>query len=685
MSVSNDVYVNYNAMVGDVSEGLSNMSKLCEQLGMNENAVKLRESKKKLQSHKFAVGILGEFKRGKSTVINALLGKEIIPADILPCSATMNRVSYDFQPSVQLKLIDGTTEQIEIEDLSRYVTKLDEESEYNAEQVEEAIVFYPCRFCQNGVDIIDTPGLNDDERMTRITEETVPKLDAVIMVLVPGNPFSISEAEFVRNKLMCSDIGRLIFLVNKIDTVRPKDRARCVEGIRTKIKESVLNKTAAVYGEDSEQYRSVQQKMADIRIYPISAQNALDGRVGVCEDQIEDDKLVKSSGILEFEESLSKMLTEERGFLELGTPLATVMRVAEEAKKKIRTYIEALDVDQETFLKVQREKLLLEKNIREDKLKTKQNIMDKSDEIISSLNKRVGDVYSDIEASAMGIIDQMSFAQTELRDDALKQEIVNNTLKEIESSTSERISIFCERAKNEIDGAVGKEALKVADFINSSNLKLSELQFFENGEGFDKQTAMIDAAGIAVDVLTDFMGIYGVGGVVTGYRAAGVKGALLGGGLGLAANIGAASLLVGMGVVGLPMVIISCVAGSGVSKLICNLVFKNNKENAEIEKIKESLRTNVKAHFSNIAKDRLLEKWIEGTVSSQFDMLSNSMEDQCESVIRESENAINKIKMDMALKSQEKEAAKNNYLELVKSIDSLVEGLEPLRQKLLQY
>ena len=241
MENTNDIYLNYHAMTGEITEGLSRMAKFCDQLGMDERSVALKESKKKLQSHKFAVGILGEFKRGKSTVINALLGKEIMPADILPCSATMNRVSYDMKPSVQLKKMDGTVDEIAVEQLAQYVTKLDDNSSANAELIEEAIVFYPCKFCQNGVDIIDTPGLNDDERMNKITEETVPKLDAVIMVLTPDNPFSMSEADFVRNKLMCSDIGRLVFLVNKIDNIRPTDRARVVESIRKKIEKSVLD------------------------------------------------------------------------------------------------------------------------------------------------------------------------------------------------------------------------------------------------------------------------------------------------------------------------------------------------------------------------------------------------------------------------------------------------------------
>ena len=223
--MNNDArYTSYQNMVTQVNTGLVQMQKVAVAMKLEETGKKLEESRKKLESRNFSVGILGEFKRGKSTVINSLLEQEIMPADILPTSATMNRVTYDMEPHVELEMRDGSRLEIGIDQLPDYVTKLDEEKEAQAAKVEEAVVYYPCKFCQNGVDIVDTPGLNDDERMTRITEEIIPKLDVVIMVLVPDNPFSISEADFVLNKLMTSDLGRLLFLVNKIDTVRPASR-----------------------------------------------------------------------------------------------------------------------------------------------------------------------------------------------------------------------------------------------------------------------------------------------------------------------------------------------------------------------------------------------------------------------------------------------------------------------------
>src|SRR5699024_2347029 len=147
--------------------GLVQMQKIALEMNLEETAKQLENSRKKLEARKFAVGILGEFKRGKSTVINSLLEKEIMPADILPTSATMNRVTYDMQPHVKLKMRDGSVMEIGIDGLPNYVTRLDEEKEAQAAKVEEAVVYYPCKFCQNGVDIVDILGLNDDERMSR--------------------------------------------------------------------------------------------------------------------------------------------------------------------------------------------------------------------------------------------------------------------------------------------------------------------------------------------------------------------------------------------------------------------------------------------------------------------------------------------------------------------------------------
>ncbi len=281
-------YLNYQAMVAKTATALSGLETLCRAISMDAQAEELRQAAARLTGHDFSVGIMGEFRRGKSTVINALLGQQIVPSDIVPCSATLNYIRWDTEQRALIHFKNGDIQQVPVEELSHYVTKLTRESEAMAATVEDATVFYPCPFCQNGVQIVDTPGLNDDERMTAISEQVIPKLDAIIMVLVPDSPFSQSEAEFVRTKLMASDLGKLIFVVNKIDFLDEEDRPRMLEAIRQKIQASVLDKMAAVYGADSPEYTGAKEKLGRLRVLPVSARQALRGKTRQRPDLLEE-------------------------------------------------------------------------------------------------------------------------------------------------------------------------------------------------------------------------------------------------------------------------------------------------------------------------------------------------------------------------------------------------------------
>ena len=347
-------YLNYQSMVTTVATGMARLDNICHKINMDLQAETLKKSNTKLIEHTFSVGIMGEFRRGKSTVINALLGQSVVPSDIVPCSATLNYIKWDTNKRAEINFKDGTKKEVSVDELSNYVTKITKESQAMAETVESAVVYYPCTFCQNGVQIIDTPGLNDDERMTAISENVIPTLDAIIMVLVPDSPFSQSEAEFVRNKVMASDLGKLIFVVNKIDIVDEDDRPRLLESIKDKIQSSVLEKMALIYGQDSDEFNNAKVKLGDVKIIPVSAKRALKGKINGNNEILED------SGYLEFESVLATMLTEERGILELLQPVNQVLSTSKMALDNIKTRKEALDIDSVEFEKIQRESI--EKN-----------------------------------------------------------------------------------------------------------------------------------------------------------------------------------------------------------------------------------------------------------------------------------------------------------------------------------
>lgn len=95
--------------------------------------------------------VVGEFKRGKSTFINALLGEEILPSDVLPTTATINRVVFGSLPSAVIRFKDGQEQSIAVNQLKDYVIKLTSDAEATSSRVQEAVICYPLRYCHDGI------------------------------------------------------------------------------------------------------------------------------------------------------------------------------------------------------------------------------------------------------------------------------------------------------------------------------------------------------------------------------------------------------------------------------------------------------------------------------------------------------------------------------------------------------
>jgi predicted GTPase len=267
----------------------------------------VKEFRESIEIKPFSVAVIGEFKRGKSTLINALLGQEILPSDILPCSAAINRVSYSLSSYVEVEFKDGHKEKVDIEKLNEYVTKLTPEAEATAATVKEAVVYYPTNFCLNNVDIIDTPGINDISSMNIGTFSVLPKVDAVIFVIMAQAPFSVYEQDLLENIILKNDITNIIFVVTGIDRLNRFDDAdRIITIVKRRIKEYVLERVAQQYGKKSKEYEAYLQKFGEIKFFGISAYQALEAKIN------KDDDLLAKSRFAEFEAALEKLIVTRR-------------------------------------------------------------------------------------------------------------------------------------------------------------------------------------------------------------------------------------------------------------------------------------------------------------------------------------------------------------------------------------
>jgi len=675
-SVSYDGYQN---MVAQVNTGLTQLEELCGRLNLDKNSETLLRSRRKLASHHFSVGILGEFKRGKSTVINSLLGEEIMPADILPCSATMNRVTYDLAPHAKLLMVDGTEKEISVTELKDYVTKLTRETEAVSATVDEAVVYYPCKFCQNGVDIVDTPGLNDDDRMNRITENVIPKLDAIIMVLTYDSPFSMSEAEFVRNKLMTSDIGKLIFLVNKMDLVRrASDKQRVLDEITKKIQKAVLEKTAQLYGETSKEYETAAKKLANVKVLPFSAADALDGKLEG------DAALIQSSGTVEFEQLLTRMLTQERGALELGTPINIILRTAEEVCQNVAARKLALTSDSEQF-RERKEKTIAEiRAVRIKKQEETERLKISAEQSKKHLFQKISSFYDTLEDRLITIVMEQDISTEQLKTEEGRQALVEQMQEAISAEMKCAMGDITEVTEHELREIAGTEGIKIGEFIYGCSADLSSSYLPDAST----EANMVKSFGAeaAVWAASGLLGGYvpGLGGVIEGYKAAGLKGAVVSG-IGSAA-VGTAAMAIAMStlsVVGLPLAIIGAVAGTLSGKMITKFLFPQDSDQKVLDKTRANFVNAVQQMVTTMRTNQELEQWTGQRVETCFRELTEAMETECERLLCDTESTMESIQQEIGQNEAQRTILLQQYDEITASVNNIVTQLQPTAERVM--
>jgi len=162
----------------------------------------------------------GEFKRGKSSLVNAIIGTNLCPTDIGIATSVITTIKYGaVKKAVRYygNLLEDAnslkSEEIEWDDIEKYtmgdVLEID-----NTILVE---LSYPSPFLKNGITIIDTPGIGGlDPRHAILTHMALPKADVIVFVTDAGEPLTQSELDFYENKVLSCGKQNVV-LVNKSD------------------------------------------------------------------------------------------------------------------------------------------------------------------------------------------------------------------------------------------------------------------------------------------------------------------------------------------------------------------------------------------------------------------------------------------------------------------------------------
>lgn len=257
------------------------------------------------ENRNYTVAVAGDFKRGKSSLINALLGMPILPMGIEPMTATLNRITYGLSPKVLIKRKDQTVVEVDIRELADYVTK---NGIKTARTIQEAVIEYPTMLCQNGIDILDTPGLNDDKEMTSVADAALHQVHAAVIAVSATLLFSESESQWTADLIALEKLEYLMFAVTFIDRVPEKQRPRLFEYFRQRIFESVMKAMQEKYTDREELIEKAQRLLnpETLVLIPVSPVDALDAF------DKGDDELLQESNLPEFKKQLMTLLTAQQ-------------------------------------------------------------------------------------------------------------------------------------------------------------------------------------------------------------------------------------------------------------------------------------------------------------------------------------------------------------------------------------
>ncbi len=250
----------------------------------------LADLEKKISQDYYMVVVLGEFKRGKSSFVNALLGKGLLPTDVLPETATINMLLYNESPVLEVVYKDGHKEKGEVSlDFLRQFSA--NNANNKAESVNYIKIGYPMDVLENRVVLVDTPGVADlDDTRTDVTYGFIPQANAIIFLLDANTPLTRTEKEFIEERLVPQGINDILFIVNKYDCVDDEEDEDFLEELNKR-----LTSVFKLGTKDA--------KLNSFTLLPLSATIALQGI------ESGNSKLVEASGINEVRQHLWKTLS----------------------------------------------------------------------------------------------------------------------------------------------------------------------------------------------------------------------------------------------------------------------------------------------------------------------------------------------------------------------------------------
>lgn len=322
----------------DLKHNLENIiNELKTDLTNKEILGELENTNSYLNNQKFSIGITGVMNAGKSTMLNALMGREILGSAVVPETANLTIVKHNptdnakvyywneqewdriKKSASQLESMKDFVEEtnrifgnnlknyirpvsrfdeIDIKDLSSYTSA--EASGKKCNLVKYVELGSKLDFLSDGIEIVDTPGLDDPViQREEITKEYISQCDMMIHLMNVSQSATLKDVEFIIDALLYQNISKLLVVITRADTVSKEQLEEVIKYTKTSIE-----KQLKAQNKDSQ----LDYILKTIRFIPISGRMALLHRTGREKEALDAGFTIEDTGILEIEKYLMDTL-----------------------------------------------------------------------------------------------------------------------------------------------------------------------------------------------------------------------------------------------------------------------------------------------------------------------------------------------------------------------------------------
>lgn len=262
----------FNKGYQEINEKIDYILSLPQNVIEPEKQVEFRKLQQAIRQDVFSIVVLGEFSRGKSTFINALIGEPLLPMDVLPETAAIQVLQYSEKPEVEIIYHNGMVKQGEAS--FEYLKQFSAQAKKNVtDGVKYLRVGYPSSLLKKQVVVVDTPGVSDmDEQRVEVTYGFLPRADMVLFLLDASSPLKKTEKEFLEKRVLPQGIKDIVFVVNKFDNLDEEeiDEKEFLDKLRARL-EKAFRGDGECPG------------LEKIELFPLSAKRALKNK-GVSRD-----------------------------------------------------------------------------------------------------------------------------------------------------------------------------------------------------------------------------------------------------------------------------------------------------------------------------------------------------------------------------------------------------------------